>query len=418
MVPLYEEPENLIKTNFQSQLSSDYPKDLIGIYPVVEQKDKGTTKIVKDLSKEMEEVTPIVVPDNGKEDWPNVLEEWSKNRDVEYDGNMDLPFGKGRALTYAYYSDTSDLKNAEVLTVFDAEDIIDPELFKYAISGLEQGFDVVQGKLRYRNKDKNILTSFESVDPVVWSNMIYNHTSNEKVPYQVLGPAYFFDVNLPGEIGGWSPYTTSEDVDFGFKAWNKGKKLGILDVYVDELGVETLHSWFKQRRRWARGHQKHAFDKHTKGKNFFETARNKFNYYSYSINSQLMAVTSVVGVPTGLYKMGELVMQGPQELGPVFTGITLFNLANWAYGSYKIIKDTNSAYEFDSKKDKMEYYLKVNPFTCLFYSMIWAAPTAAAIKDNISAKRGKKIEWEKTPREGYEDKEEGKIILEEVTKEH
>jgi cellulose synthase/poly-beta-1,6-N-acetylglucosamine synthase-like glycosyltransferase len=393
IVAAYDEPKNILKANFESQLKSEYPNEFIDIYPVVEEKDEKTVKAVLELSREMARVHPIIVPNNGTQDWPDVIKKWSKNKSSGYKGDTNLPFGKGRALTYAYYSSRYDLKDADVLTVFDAEDIIDPELFKYAVSGLEQGFGVVQGKIKYRNKDTNLLTALESIEPLIWSNQFYNHTSNPKIPYQVLGPAYFFEARLPGKIGGWSPYTTSEDVEFGLRCWERGNRLGILDVYTDELGVNSLNAWLKQRRRWARGHQKVFLESRLKG------IESNFNFYTYSLNSQIMSAVSVIGVPTGIYMLLQT-YRGQAYINPVFTLICLFNMANWIIMGYLIFKNTKHTVEFKGTADKLKFYVRVNPVSLMFYSMLWAIPITTAIKDCMS---NKKIVWEKTPREGYED---------------
>ncbi len=400
MVPLYEEPESILRANFESQLNSDYPRELIDIYPVVEEKDTKTVEIVTKLSKEIDRIHPIIIPNNGQGDWKNVIEKWSKNEKSCYDGNMDLPFGKGRALTYAYYTESSDVRDADILTIFDAEDIIDPDLFKYSIAGLEQGIDIVQGKIRYRNKSANLLSALEATEPVIWSNQFYNHTSGDGVPYQVLGPAYFFDAKLPERIGGWSPYTTSEDVEFGLRCWEDGRRLGVLDVYTDELGVESLGAWFKQRRRWARGHQKVFLSNRLRTSRKLSSIKSTLHFYSYTLNSQLMSVTNLIGLPTGLYTLAETLSGTAPHMDPIMTGITLFNLANWMYTAVSTSKSLGKVGEFKDTKEKLKYYMMANPLTLMFYSALWAVPVAAGAKDCIDSRRGKKITWEKTPREG------------------
>lgn len=397
MVALYEEPKNLLKANFESQLNSDYPKGLIDIYPIVEEKDKKTVEIVKELAREMPEVHPIIIPNNGDGDWPDVIKKWTKVCGSQYDGITNLPFGKGRALTYAYYSDRSDLKNSDILTVFDSEDIIDPKLFKYATAGLEQGFDIVQGKIRYRNTGTNILTALESIEPLIWSNIFYTHVSNKDVPFQVLGPAYFFSSKLPEEVCGWSPYTTSEDVEFGLRCWERRNELGILDIYTDELGVNTLDAWIKQRRRWTRGHQKVFLE------NRLRSFKSKFYFFTYSLNSQLMAMIGLIGVPSGIYMLGETLLGISPQLNPILSAICIFNLGSWIFSGISIMNNYKHLGKFNSKSDELIYYIRVNPITTMFYSALWSIPITLGIKDCMSSK---KVSWEKTPREGFEDSNE------------
>lgn len=394
LIALYQEPIGIIRNNVVSQLNSNYPKEKLNIFLITEQKDDQTIKNAQEVSKEFENVHVIVIPSNGEKDWPEVIKKWKNNT------MADLPFGKGRALIYAYYSELSEVRNAEVIAIFDAEDIVDPCLFKYAVSGLEDGYDIVQGKLKYRNGSTNILTALEASEPVIWSNLIYPHTTHSDVPYQVLGPAYFFKSNLPGEIGGWSPFTTSEDVDFGFKAWSSGKRLAILDIYTSELGVETIGSWFKQRRRWARGHQKAIFSDYLSGETKLNTIKNRLNFWTYSLNSQMMSIIGVVGVPSGIYQILQTITGHSDKLGYMITIIAIFNLLHWIFASFSVIRATKIVYTFNSKKDELLFYARVNPVTTLFYSMLWCIPVMFAISDCIG---GKQIEWEHTSREGELD---------------
>jgi len=391
LICLYHEPINIIRNNIISLLNTDYPKDKVSIYLIVEQDDESTRINAQDLSREFDNVHAIVVPPNGEKDWLDVIKKWNKN------AGFDLPFGKGRALLYAYYSDLSDVRDAEAISVFDAEDIVDPSLFKYAIAGLEDGYDIIQGKIKYRNGSKSLLTALEASEPVIWSNLIYPHTSHPDVPFQVLGPAYFFKANLPADIGGWSPFTTSEDVDFGFKAWSLGKKLALLDIYTSELGVESVSSWFKQRRRWARGHQKAMSSEYLSGNTKLMTVKNKLNFWTYSLNSQLMSIISVIGVPAGIYQLLQTITGNAENLGIIMATITIFNLLHWVYGSFYLVNSTKRVYAFNSKREELLFYARVNPITALFYSMLWFVPVMLAISDTLG---GKNVEWEHTPREG------------------
>lgn len=394
LICLYHEPINIIRNNVISILNTNYPKEKININLILEQEDEQTIYSAKILMNEFENVNIIVVPPNGEKDWPEVIKKWKNNT------AHDLPFGKGRALLYAYYSELSEVRKAEVISVFDAEDIVDPSLFKYAVAGLEDGYDIIQGKIKYRNGSKSLLTALEASEPVIWSNLIYPHTSHPDVPFQVLGPAYFFKSSLPAEIGGWSPFTTSEDVDFGFKAWSSGKRLALLDIYTSELGVETIASWFKQRRRWARGHQKAMFSEYLSEDTKFKTLKNRWNFWTYSLNSQLMSITSIIGVPSGIYQLLQSITENAHSLGFIMIAITIFNLLHWLYGSIYLINSTKKVYLFNSKREELLFYARVNPITTLFYSMLWFIPVVLAISDTIGRKH---VEWEHTPREGELD---------------
>ncbi|MBP7069797.1 MAG: hypothetical protein KBA97_01850 [Methanothrix sp.] len=54
-------------------------------------------------------------------------------------------------------------------------------------------------------------------------------------------------------------------------------------------------------------------------------------------------------------------------------------------------------YAFNTKREELLFYARVNPITALFYSMLWFVPVMLAISDTLG---GKNVEWEHTPREG------------------
>ncbi len=110
-----------------------------------------------------------------------------------------------------------------------------------------------------------------------------------------------------------------------------------------------------------------------------------------------MSIISIIGVPSGIYQLVMTITGNAHDLGLIMISIAVFNLLHWLYGSYYLINSTNKVYAFDSKREKLLFYARVNPITALFYSMLWFIPVVLAISDVI---RRKHIEWEHTPREG------------------
>ena len=399
-IAAYKERYEILRDNVKSLLNQDYPKDKIKIHIVVEEHDHETLDSAYAVKREFmtlavtqhrggtqetsEEhgVDIVQIPHNRHENWHKVL----KHAEIKPDTHV--PYGKGRALLYAlHHAKTSK----DVICVFDAEDIAPPKLFAGAVSGLQQGYDVVQGLISYRNWNKNMLTALQSAEPVIWSRLFYPNTSNESVPFQVLGPAYFFAYKLAMEQKGWNPFTTSEDVHFGISAWNRKKRLGILNMYTSELGVETLGAWLAQRRRWARGHQEH-----------FITLplglRARVNFFTYTINSQIINMVSLIGVPTGIYLFVRSVERLPTFISPYIVPILYFNLAMWLITATYLMYEISRAYAFRNIKEKLAYILRVNPLTLLFYSMLWSVPVVLGLWDNVVRLFTKKLPvWEKTP---------------------
>ena len=113
-----------------------------------------------------------------------------------------------------------------------------------------------------------------------------------------------------------------------------------------------------------------------------------------------MSITSIIGVPSGIYQLLQSITENAHNLGFIMVTITIFNLLHWLYGSIYLINSTKKVYSFNSKKEELLFYARVNPITTLFYSMLWFIPVVLAISDTIGRKH---IEWEHTPREGELD---------------
>ena len=127
------------------------------------------------------------------------------------------------------------------------------------------------------------------------------------------------------------------------------------------------------------------------------TVKNKLNFWTYSLNSQLMSIISVIGVPAGIYQLLQTITGNAENLGIIMATITIFNLLHWVYGSFYLVNSTKRVYAFNSKREELLFYARVNPITALFYSMLWFVPVMLAISDTLG---GKNVEWEHTPREG------------------
>ena len=58
------------------------------------------------------------------------------------------------------------------------------------------------------------------------------------------------------ELGGWNADSVTEDTDLTVRIWLSGRRVGYAEAAVDtELAVTTLRGYYRQRYRWARGHQ-------------------------------------------------------------------------------------------------------------------------------------------------------------------
>src|SRR5690606_32841152 len=101
------------------------------------------------------------------------------------------------------------------------------------------------------------------------------------------------------------------------------------------------------------------------GNTKFTTLKNRLNFWTYSLNSQLMSIISIIGVPSGIYQLILTITGNAPNLGLIMITITIFNLLHWLYGSCYLINSTNKVYIFNSKREKLLFYARVNPITTL-----------------------------------------------------
>ncbi len=55
------------------------------------------------------------------------------------------------------------------------------------------------------------------------------------------------------ELGGWDAYNVTEDCDLGIRLARTGKSTVISDSVTDEIAIEGLSDFVKQRTRWQMG---------------------------------------------------------------------------------------------------------------------------------------------------------------------
>jgi cellulose synthase/poly-beta-1,6-N-acetylglucosamine synthase-like glycosyltransferase len=116
LLPAYHE-ELVLMHSIENIFKSDYPPERLDVIILTEEDDSETIRIAKDLAKKY------------------------GARHVQVEAT-DEPKGKPRALNFGLKHITGD-----IVGVIDAEDIIDPKLFKKVTALLNSGYDAVQGVL-------------------------------------------------------------------------------------------------------------------------------------------------------------------------------------------------------------------------------------------------------------------------------
>ena len=225
LIPVYKEPEVLpILVQALNQL--DYPKDRLDALLLLEENDIDTIEAARALHPPRF-IRFIYIPDSQPKTKPKAL-------------NYALPFARG-----------------QYLTIYDAEDIPDPDQLKKAIVAFRTGTPdliCVQAALNYFNYDENILTRMFTLEYSYWFDYIVPGLQTFRFPIPLGGTSNHFRIDRLRELGGWDPFNVTEDADLGLRACERGYRIGVINSTTLEEANCELRNWIRQRSRWLKGY--------------------------------------------------------------------------------------------------------------------------------------------------------------------
>jgi 1,2-diacylglycerol 3-beta-glucosyltransferase len=167
--------------------------------------------------------------------------------------------GKSAALNAALTS-----ARGEVIVVFDADHQPRPDcLRRLTRHFVDPAVGAVQGRCVIRNGDDTALSQLVEID------YLAGYLVNEYGRQSIFGlPAYggancAVRASSLRALGGWNPYTVTEDTDLTLRLVLSGQRIRYDVTAVDEEeAVVTFGRYWRQRYRWARGHQQVWRDYH------------------------------------------------------------------------------------------------------------------------------------------------------------
>lgn len=223
-IPLYKE-SNMIKQILQVIDSLNYPKNKLDVKFIVEESDTETIVAITE------------------QDLPRYIQVIQ----VPY----SIPQTKPKAMNYALPDATG-----EFLTVYDAEDIPDPNQLLNVIKEFRnspESYACIQCLLDFHNENTNILTKLFSFEYKLWFGYLIKGLSNMNLPITLGGSSNHFKTNILRQLGGWDPYNVTEDADLGIRLFCKGYNVKLINSTTLEESLLNIKSWFKQRSRWIKG---------------------------------------------------------------------------------------------------------------------------------------------------------------------
>jgi hypothetical protein len=225
LVPVYNEPE-VTPILIEALSKLDYPHEKLDVLLLLEEKDLETIKAAQ-AANPPRYIRFIYIPDSQPKTKPKAC-------------NYGLAFARG-----------------EYLTIYDAEDIPDPDQLKKAVFALRNGSPnlvCVQAALNYYNRNENFLTRMFTLEYSYWFDYLLPGLETLGLPIPLGGTSNHFRTDRLRELGGWDPFNVTEDADLGIRASKRGYTVGVINSTTYEEANCELKNWIRQRSRWIKGY--------------------------------------------------------------------------------------------------------------------------------------------------------------------
>jgi len=211
----------------ESLLALDYPEDRLQLVICDDASTDGTGELLDDLARRDPRVEAV----------------------HRSPGGMT---GKSAALNEAL-----PRLRGEIVVIFDADHRPRPDVVRRLASHFrDPRVGAVQGRCQIGNAADSLLARLVAIDYL--AGYLVNEYGRQSL-YQL--PAYggancAVRASSLRAVGGWNPQSVTEDTDLTMRLLLRGERVRF-DVHAvdEEEGVVTFGRFWKQRYRWARGHQ-------------------------------------------------------------------------------------------------------------------------------------------------------------------
>ena len=229
MLPARHE-EEVIQMTIDRVVRANYPLSLLEVVVICSIDDTGT------IAKAQQKIAQLRRQGIG-----NVRVLAFKNR----------PINKPHGLNVGLRSTRN-----EVVTIFDAEDDIHPEIFNVINTVLlNEEVSVVQGGVQLMNYQSKWYSVLNVLEYFFWfKSRLHYHARLGMTPLG--GNTVFFTREVLQRVGGWDEQDLTEDADIGIRISLLGEQMRVIydDRYVTrEETPPTLGQFIKQRTRWSQG---------------------------------------------------------------------------------------------------------------------------------------------------------------------
>ncbi|MEQ1576019.1 MAG: glycosyltransferase [Hyphomicrobium sp.] len=161
------------------------------------------------------------------------------------------PQTKPRALNFALLE-----ARGEYVTVFDAEDVPEPDQLQKAVAAFRFGpknLACVQARLNVYNPEKSWLTRQFTIEYTMLFDWLLPGLQALDLPVPLGGTSNHFRKSYLVAAGGWDPFNVTEDADLGIRLARMGYGVSVLNSTTWEEAPHGPSAWMRQRTRWLKG---------------------------------------------------------------------------------------------------------------------------------------------------------------------
>jgi glycosyltransferase XagB len=161
------------------------------------------------------------------------------------------PRTKPKALNYAM-----QLARGEIVAIFDAEDVPDPQQLRKAVGAFAAGgpdLVCVQASLAIHNARDSWLTRQFALEYAALFEGLLPTLARFHLPVPLGGTSNHFRRSFLVASGGWDPHNVTEDADLGIRIARAGGRVATIRSLTWEEAPARLKPWIGQRTRWLKG---------------------------------------------------------------------------------------------------------------------------------------------------------------------
>lgn len=206
----------------------DYPPDRLEIVVVDDGSTDETASLIGQIASRDARVRSLAVP------------------------APDAGRGKAAALNFAFGEVRHDL-----IAIYDADNRPEPGSLRKLVAALgrQPGLAAAVGKFRTLNRDRNLLTRFINIESLVFQWIVQAGRWALLGVTTLPGTNFVIRREILNQVGGWDEQALTEDAELTIRVYETGRRIRFVpDAVTWEQEPERLATWFRQRTRWARGH--------------------------------------------------------------------------------------------------------------------------------------------------------------------